>query len=167
MIVNKQTKREIFSVHQKPVIILFGNFKYVVSPSPNPSSIYDYKDFLLSNGVTTIVKLCREKMYEELKDINILDIPIEDGSVPDIQEMKQWIDIIKKEKNNVNGIAVHCISGLGRAPLFVCVGLIKVEKMGALDAISLVRSKIPYALNSKQLKFIFELEKTNNSCCIM
>jgi protein tyrosine phosphatase type 4A len=166
MIANKQTKRELFSVQQKPIIIVFGDFKYVVSPSPNPSSIYDYKDFLLSNGITTVVKLCREKLYE-LEDIKILDIPIDDGSVPNLQEIKEWINIIKKEKNKVNGIAVHCISGLGRAPLFVCIGLIKVEKMGAIDAISLVRSKIPYALNSKQLQFIFELEKTKKSCCIM
>jgi len=146
-------------------IISYGGFKYVVSPSPNPSSICDYKDFLLSNGVTTIVKLCKEKLYDDSD--NIIDIPLEDGATPDEQTIKRWVEIIKNEKKVRSGIAVHCVSGLGRAPLFVCVGLIKVEKMNALDAVALVRSKIPHALNSRQLKFVFNLKYKKNLCCVM
>lgn len=149
------------------VVISHDNFKYIITSSPNPNNISGYKDLLLFHGVKTVVKLCEEKEYnfEELEkhNIRVLDIPIQDGSTPDKIIMNKWIDIIKNEKDV---IAVHCFSGLGRAPLFVCIGLIKINKFEPLDAVEFIRKHITAALNVKQVQYLNDIN-TNNKCSIM
>jgi protein tyrosine phosphatase type 4A len=151
-------------------IVCNKSFKYVVTSCPNPSSIEYYKDLILTNGITTIVRLC-EKKYDDSKlissGINIIDIPISDGSVPDAETLYKWIKIIGNEiKLKKNGIAVHCMSGLGRAPMFACIGLIKFDKMEPLDAVIFIRTCIPYALNTKQLNYLSNI-KLNSGCYIL
>jgi protein tyrosine phosphatase type 4A len=154
-------------------IISSESFKYVVTPSPNPNSVEYYKDLFSTNGVTTVVRLCEEKKYDDsiLKEhgISVIDVPIPDGSVPNDEAIKNWKNIIMAEmKKNNNAIAVHCMSGLGRAPLFVCVGLITLDNIEPLDAITKVRKEIPGALNSRQLDYVSTIKITKRRrCCIM
>jgi protein tyrosine phosphatase type 4A len=119
---------------------LSNNFRYVVTPSPDSDSIISYKNFLLKNKVTTVIRLCDDaKEYDEdyliLHGIKIIHIPLKDGDVPELDIIKQWLELIVIEKNRTGAIAVHCRAGLGRAPLFVCIGLIKIGKMDEIDAI--------------------------------
>lgn len=143
-------------------IISSKSFKYVVTPSPDPNSIEYYKDLLFKNGITTVIRLCVEKKYDEtyLKKfgITVIDIPMDDGSVPTHEILSKWIQIIATEiQLGKTGIAVHCRSGLGRSPLFACIGLIRFEKIDPVDAIELIRKEIPKALNIKQIKYICEV----------
>ena len=50
-------------------------------------------------------------------------------------------------------IAVHCVAGLGRAPVLVALALIEYG-MKPLDAIEFIRSRRKGALNSHQIEFI-------------
>ena len=123
--------------------------------------------------MTTVVRLCDEKKYDDsvLKKhgITVIDIPIADGSVPDDEMVKNWKKIIMAEMEKKNmAIAVHCMSGLGRAPLFVCIGLISFGKIDPTDAITMVRAKIPRALNSKQVSYVCNIKiHKSKQCCIM
>lgn len=163
-------------------VISSGSFKYVVTPSPNPNSIECYKDLLFQNGVTTVVRLCEKKYDDSVlvkRGINVIDISIPDGSVPDAETMKTWTNIISTEmKKNNAGIAVHCMSGLGRAPLFVCIGLIIFGNMNPIDALTTIRQKIPKAMNTKQVNYICTInakkiriyknnQQKQSQCCIM
>lgn len=156
------------------VIIGPTGFIYLITRSPDPNNLKNYKDFLLSNRVSRIIKLCKEDKYDseylETNGINVIDYAIDDGTVPTKDDVKKWIDIVKKTKDEgKNGIACHCMSGLGRAPLFVCVTLIKMENMDPIDAITLVRKKIPRALNNNQLNYLQTLTSTNEikGACII
>jgi|SaaInlStandDraft_7_1057024.scaffolds.fasta_scaffold37698_2 protein tyrosine phosphatase type 4A len=146
-------------------------FIFVVTQSPDSNNIEHYKNLLLNKQITTVVKLCEPNHYDQqtltCAGIKITNIPIDDGSTPSSEELKSWINIIKSHKHKENGIAVHCVSGLGRAPLFVCVGLIKVYKVDSIDAIQLVRKHIKNALNHTQLKYLENLDNSNNSGCII
>ena len=138
-------------------IINFGEYKYIVTSSPNASNISYYKDLFLKLGVTILIRLC-DKKYDEAEFINIginfVDLTIVDGSVPDKIMLDKWTNSIKNHKI----IAVHCVAGLGRGPLFVCVCLIKFNYLNNLDAIELVRKNIPGSLNTKQLIFLQQLK---------
>jgi len=150
-----------------------SNFKYIVTPSPDSDSIYAYKNFLFNNDVNTVLRLCEEKKYDDTiltaSNIKVIDMPLKDGTSPNEETIKKWINILNEEKN---GIAVHCNAGLGRAPLFVCVGLIKIQNMDEYDAIDLIRNNIKGSLNNNQLNFIcnklknMKLHEKKSNCVI-
>ncbi len=149
-----------------------SGFKYIVTSSPDSNSIYSYKNLLFKNNVTTVLRLCDQCTYDEeylsTFNINVIHMPLKDGDVPDVETIKQWTEIIS---NASNGIAVHCKAGLGRAPLFVCIGLILVCNMETFEAIDLVRKHIKGSLNSKQIDFLCNTlqnkKKKNHGCIIM
>jgi protein tyrosine phosphatase type 4A len=53
-----------------------------------------------------------------------------------------------------DSIAVHCVAGLGRAPVLVAIALVERAGMNALDAIQFIRSRRRGAINSNQMMFI-------------
>lgn len=161
----------------KKVVDQYNNFLYVVTQSPNMTNIEHYKNMLLKNNVNTVVRLCDQKSYDDeylnTHGINVIHSPLKDGDVPDINSVNQWKQYIKQEMKNKKTIAVHCTAGLGRAPLFVCIGLILVGKENAMDAINTVRNKIKGALNNRQIQFLcnelYEIVNINNTnkCIVM
>lgn len=50
-------------------------------------------------------------------------------------------------------IAVHCVAGLGRAPVLVAIALIEMG-MKPLDAIEFIRSKRRGAFNKPQIAYL-------------
>lgn len=67
-------------------------------------------------------------------------------------------------------IAVHCVAGLGRAPVMVAIALIEAG-MSNLDVIDFIRKRRRGAFNSKQLKYIQSYKPRNagkkGECTIM
>lgn len=68
-------------------------------------------------------------------------------------------------------IAVHCVAGLGRAPLLVALALIRYGSSPE-NAIALIRSKRPGSINLKQAAFILSFDpaklakkKNSNASC--
>lgn len=59
-------------------------------------------------------------------------------------------------------IAVHCVAGLGRAPILVAIALIEYG-MSSLDAVSFIREKRRGALNNKQLRFLESYRRRNRN----
>lgn len=57
-------------------------------------------------------------------------------------------------------IAVHCVAGLGRAPILVAIALIE-HGMSSLDAVTFLREKRRGALNNKQLRFLESYRRRN------
>lgn len=154
-------------------LLSISPFSYIVTATPNPNNISYYKDLFLKKNIGTIVRLCCEKMYDknefEKIGIKVIDMPLQDGNVPNIEQIKKWLKIAKTEKNRRKNIVIHCISGLGRAPLFVCICLICLDKMENENAIAYVRKCIPYAFNSRQLKFLykFNISSIYQKSCII
>jgi len=60
---------------------------FAVSPLPGHCNITCYKDLLLKNGITTVIKLCENdydyKLLEE-NNITVISFIIPDGNVPTI-----------------------------------------------------------------------------------
>jgi protein tyrosine phosphatase type 4A len=63
-------------------------------------------------------------------------------------------------------IALHCVAGLGRAPLLVAIALIE-SGMSPLKAIEYVRKRRQGAFNSKQLQYLLKYKRANHECSIL
>ena len=103
----------------------------------------------------------------------------EDGGTPPEHVVRRWLELCKnrfgpftKSNKNISSdedegveddtpcIAVHCVAGLGRAPVLVAIALIEYG-MDKLDAIELVRRKRRGAFNSRQIQYIDTYKRQN------
>jgi len=58
--------------------------------------------------------------------LSFQDLPFEDGAAPTLDIINQWMDLVQGVSEEGNGcIAVHCVAGLGRAPVLVAVALME------------------------------------------
>jgi protein tyrosine phosphatase type IVA len=74
-------------------------------------------------------------------------------------------------------IAVHCIAGLGRAPVMIAIALIEFGNMDPIDAVQFIRSRRRGAINNTQINYLQSYKKiykkkgngtsTNCNCAIM
>ncbi|KAM8785039.1 protein tyrosine phosphatase type IVA 3 isoform 2-T2 [Rhynchonycteris naso] len=85
----------------------------------------------------------------------IEDWPFDDGAPPPGKVVEDWLGLLKAKFCDDPGscVAVHCVAGLGRAPVLVALALIE-SGMKYEDAIQFIRQKRRGAINSKQLTYL-------------
>ncbi len=154
---------------EKNIIIIQTNKKtFVITNTPTDSTLTSYFDLYKSRNITTIVRTC-EPLYSSSRFENlgmkVVDLFIEDGNCPDLTILEKWLNIVKEEDN----IAVHCVAGLGRSPLLVCIALIEFEGLSPIDAIDMIRKQNPNTFNSKQIDYLIRFKKTekNSYSCLI
>jgi protein tyrosine phosphatase type 4A len=134
----------------------------MITDSPTDNNLDRYLQEYQKHNVSTIVRLC-DSYYDssiiKKAGIDVVNLSYEDGGVPSVSIINQWRDIVSKYKNST--IAVHCLSGLGRAPLLVCLSLIE-NGMDRIEAIEMIRRHRNGALNSKQISFIIDYKKSSS-----
>ncbi|XP_074243322.1 protein tyrosine phosphatase type IVA 3 isoform X1 [Saimiri boliviensis] len=107
------------------------------------------------------------------------DWPFDDGAPPPGKVVEDWLSLVKAKFCEAPGscVAVHCVAGLGRAPVLVALALIE-SGMKYEDAIQFIRQKRRGAINSKQLTYLekyrpkqrlrFKDPQTHKTrCCVM
>uniref|UniRef100_A0A9J7ZVE5 Protein tyrosine phosphatase type IVA 3 n=1 Tax=Cyprinus carpio carpio TaxID=630221 RepID=A0A9J7ZVE5_CYPCA len=109
-------------------------------------------------GATTVVRVCEityDKSPLEKDGITVMDWPFDDGAPPPTKIVDDWLSLLKNKFCEEPGccVAVHCVAGLGRAPVLVALALIE-SGMKYEDAIQLIRQKRRGAINSKQLTYL-------------
>uniref|UniRef100_A0A2K6KZV2 protein-tyrosine-phosphatase n=1 Tax=Rhinopithecus bieti TaxID=61621 RepID=A0A2K6KZV2_RHIBE len=149
----------------------------MIRPQSSMSKHIELKKY----GVTTTIRVC-ETTYDatlvEKEGIHVLDWPFDDGAPPSNQLVDDWLSLVKIKFREGPGccIAVHCVAGLGRAPVLVALALIK-GGMKYEDAVQFIRQKQHGAFNSKQLLYLekyrpkmwLRFKDSNghrNNCCI-
>ena len=108
--------------------------------------------------MTTLVRVCDATYYKvpvEKEGIHILDWPFDDGAPPCNQIVDDWLNLLKTKFCEEPGscVAVHCVAGLGRAPVLVALALIE-SGMKYEDGVQCIRQKRRGAFNSKQLLYL-------------
>lgn len=85
----------------------------------------------------------------------------------------KWLSIVNENAKSEDPgfIAVHCMAGLGRAPLLVAIALMEA---GAdyLTAVSLIREKRRGAVNAHQIDFLRSYRRIRAfehkaACCLL
>jgi protein tyrosine phosphatase type 4A len=62
-------------------------------------------------------------------------------------------------------IAVHCVAGLGRAPVLVALALIEYAGYDPVEAVSFLRKHRRGAINDKQLQYLEQYKRQTKAGC--
>lgn len=94
--------------------------------------------------------------------INVIDLPFDDGSPPPPEVVEAWFEILRNrfKHDKDSCVSVHCVAGLGRAPVLVALALIELG-MKWDEAVELIRAARRGAINAKQLAFLSGYRRKN------
>ncbi|XP_059810273.1 protein tyrosine phosphatase type IVA 2-like [Hemitrygon akajei] len=162
-----------------PVEIRSESMRFLITHNPTDATLNKFTEELKKYGVTTLVRVCEatyDKAPVENEGIRVLDWPFDDGAPPPTQIVDDWLNLLRERFHNDPGccIAVHCVAGLGRAPVLVALALIE-SGMKYEDAVQFIRQKRRGAFNSKQLLYLEKYRpklrlrfraSNSTSCCI-
>ncbi|PVU99986.1 hypothetical protein BB559_000247 [Furculomyces boomerangus] len=140
-----------------------SHFRFLIMDCPTDSTISLYlKEFSRLN-VTDVVRVCESTYNTErliAAGISVHNFPFKDGDVPSQTIVNSWLQLVNQrdaesakkilELPVPTTIAVHCVAGLGRAPVLVAIALIE-QGTDPVDAIELIRRKRRGAFNNKQI----------------
>jgi len=146
-----------------------GNQRFLILDAPTDDNINSYIEVLQKKNVSIVVRAC-ESTYspQPIKEagIRFMDLPFGDGEPPPDEVLDQWLPLLSAEfgKNKTTTVGVHCVAGLGRAPILVAIALVESGK-DACDAIDMIRKVRKGAFNAKQLAWIGKYKRRGGSGC--
>ncbi|KAK9708531.1 pKID domain [Popillia japonica] len=176
---NNSTNMRQRDLRPAPSEIQCKGFKFLITDRPSDQTIQSYLQELKRHNVTAVVRVC-EPSYQtadlQNEGINVYDLEYDDGTSPPNNVVDEWFKLLKKQfhDNPDACVAVHCVAGLGRAPVMVALALIELG-LKYEEAVELIREKRRGAINAKQLGFLEKyrpksrLKQKNgykNSCCV-
>lgn len=133
-------------------------------------NLHLYLAAVTPHSVGNWVRCCETASYSE-KAVTDRGIAVHwwsfpDGEAPPKPLIEQWLDLCFSDER---AVAVHCVAGLGRAPLLVAIALIEAG-LDPMDAVELIRKKRRGAINRVQLKYVQDytpLRRKNGGCAVM
>ena len=113
-----------------PVEISYDGMRFLITHNPTNATLCRFIEELKKYGVTTLVRVCDatyDKAPIEKEGIQVLDWPFDDGAPPPSQIVDDWLNLLKTKFREESGccVAVHCVAGLGRAPVLVALALLE------------------------------------------
>ncbi|KAI8072999.1 protein-tyrosine phosphatase-like protein [Gongronella butleri] len=141
-----------------------ADVRFLILDCPTESTLPFYLDEFKRHNVTHVVRCCQQTYSAALLQshgIEVHDMPFKDGGLPPANLVRDWLSIVVKMDQSKDEddadirptIAVHCVAGLGRAPVLVAIALIEFG-MGPLDAVAYIRSKRRGAFNKPQISYL-------------
>ncbi|XP_022358182.1 protein tyrosine phosphatase type IVA 3 isoform X1 [Enhydra lutris kenyoni] len=165
-----------------PVEVSYKSMRFLITHNPTDATLSTFIQDLKKYGATTVVRVCDvtyDKAPLEKDGITVVDWPFDDGAPPPGKVVEDWLSLLRAKFCDDPGscVAVHCVAGLGRAPVLVALALIE-SGMKYEDAIQFIRQKRRGAINSKQLTYLEkyrprqrlrfkEPQAHRTRCCVM
>lgn len=158
-------------------VLEMKNYSFLITECPTDANCESYVKALVAKNCTTLVRAC-DPSYDTkpMQDagISIVELAFQDGDPPPASIVNSWLDLVEEQFKPANqkvkksSIAVHCVAGLGRAPVLVAIALVEAG-MSPVDAISFIRKRRRGAINARQLKYIESYKRTRQtgSCCVI
>ncbi|KAI1321734.1 Protein tyrosine phosphatase type IVA 1 [Mortierella claussenii] len=147
--------------------------RFLILDCPTDSTLPFYLSELKRSNVTDVVRCCEPTYRAETlqnEGITVHDWPFRDGAVPPATIIKNWLQLVDSRiirrrssspatsEEDEEGpapptIAVHCVAGLGRAPILVAIAMIELG-MANLDTVEFIRRRRRGCFNSNQIQYI-------------
>jgi len=165
-----------------PSEIQYGKLRFLITDRPSDHTITQFIEELEKHRARAVVRVC-EPSYAisplTSHGIEMIDMEFNDGSPPPPEVINKWLALTKAsfKQHPESCIAVHCVAGLGRAPVLVALAFMEAG-MTYEDAVDLIRRHRRGALNQKQLTFLekykpsgelkkmMRTNKEHKTCCI-
>jgi protein tyrosine phosphatase type IVA len=145
---------------------------FALCDCPVKTKLAEYAEFFYANDITHIIRVCDDITYDA-KDLFKLvqsasyeivihdQFKFEDGGVPSDEMALDFLDfiheLVAKNEDKEICVAVHCVSGLGRAPILICMSvLMYLPKWEPEDVVEWIRQYRRGAVNKKQLTWLRE-----------
>jgi len=160
------------SLPNSPSFVQYKTWSFFLCDAPTDGNLDVYMQEFLKYRVKHLVRACSPSYSTEklvAAGISVHEMPFPDGGAPSDETVDRWLalcrDTFKKDSNDA--IAVHCVAGLGRAPVLVSLALLE-RGLSFEDTIDLIRSKRRGAINQKQLKYLREYKpKSKKGECVI
>lgn len=168
-------------VGSKPTLISHQvtPLKFLIMDAPRQSNLHLYIKECKKHNVTDVVRVC-EPTYAKTDLINagiqLHEMPYSDGHSPPEEILSRWLDLVNDRffvnpTGSNSTIAVHCVAGLGRAPVLVAIALIEFAGMDPVEAVVMIRKHRRGAINEKQLNWLESYQRNykgnGGGCCIV
>ncbi|ORZ37624.1 protein-tyrosine phosphatase-like protein [Catenaria anguillulae PL171] len=146
-------------------LIEYRGLRFVVMDAPSETNVGHYAKELQRFGVTDVARACEPTYSADALStfsMKLHELNFKDGDPPPPLVVEKWLQLVaskfvpsnpKESPPTDTAIAVHCVAGLGRAPVLVAIALIEAG-MPPLEAVEFIRSKRRGALNMKQIHFL-------------
>ncbi|KAF9906826.1 Protein tyrosine phosphatase type IVA 1 [Linnemannia zychae] len=147
--------------------IKVGELSFLILDCPSDKTLPAYIPIFEEHNVTDLVRICEGSPYntQPLTSIGIVvhdDMKFDDGTAPTKDIVARWLElndeVFFESPTPDRCIAVHCVSGIGRAPVLVAISLVEAG-MDPLDAIAYIRKARRGALNRVQIAFLDSYKK--------
>lgn len=168
------------SIGTKPTLIEVKRLRFLIMDAPKQANLHLYIKEMRKHSVTDVVRVCEPTyLAAELTTagIELHEMEYTDGTSPPKEVIDKWLVLVDKvfcqsAPDSSPCIAVHCVAGLGRAPVLVAIALIEFENMDPVEAVSLIRRHRRGAINEKQLLYLEKYKKSYKrggeaACCII
>ena len=183
----------------RPTFFTKSPMQFLIMDAPRTHNLHQYIKECKRHNVTDIVRVC-EPTYSETNltkaGIQLHEMPYPDGHSPPDEILDKWLKLVddrfihpvnpphapdtlsESSSFHKNGgtsgsptIAVHCVAGLGRAPVLVAIALIEFAKMEPVDAATFIRKHRRGAINNTQLDWLERYKRrykgAGSGCCVV
>ena len=163
-------------VANKPSFVEHGALRFLIVDAPTDVNVEAYIKEFKGHHVSDLVRAC-ECGYSPDRIIKsgvaVHDMPFADGDPPPDAIIASWLGlcgrVFAKGNPEARSIAVHCVAGLGRAPVLVAIALIE-QGLEPLEAVTAIRSKRRGAINARQLQYLehqYRRRAKGKGCSVM
>lgn len=161
----------------EPAVIEYKSMRFLITERPSEGNMEKFITEVKKHNAKDVVRAggATYKTSELQKHgIRVLDLPYDDGMAPPMDIIKKWCAILRDRKMVEPNccVAIHCVAGLGRAPVLVAIALMELG-MRYEDAVELIRMKRRGAINARQLDFLSKyrprsrLSAKSKGCTVM
>lgn len=160
----------------KPTPIESGRLRFLIMDAPKESNLHLYIKECKRHNVKHIVRISEpsySKEEVEKAGITIHEMFYPDGRSPPPEVITSWLKLLSNTFDHLNSddkpcIAVHCVAGLGRAPVLVAIALIEYG-FDTIAAVTFIRERRRGAINTVQLNYLetYKRQRKSNKKCVI